>query len=377
MPAISVLIKPASGQCNMSCEYCFYCDEMNKRKQQTYGFMTEQTLKNMIRRTLLKAEGMVSYAFQGGEPTLIGLDFYKKVVAFQKQYNKNNIRICNAFQTNGMLIQEEWCRFFRDHHFLVGLSVDGTARIHNSLRHTKNGADSFEQVCRAARCMDDFWVEYNILTVVTREVALHVRQIYEEYRMRGWNYQQYIACLDPLGETHGERAYAISPELYGRFLIELFELWYQDWKAGTPTYIRQFENYAGLAAGYMAESCDQRGVCGIQYVVEADGSVYPCDFYVLDEYRLGNFNTDRLEQIDQRRRETGFLERSTKLDPQCLECPYYRLCRGGCQRSRDARMGGEFYSSRFCEGYRLFFAQCYDRIVEVSSSVGTIRHSIE
>lgn len=364
MPAISVLIKPASGQCNMSCDYCFYCDEMHNRSQQTYGFMTEQTLKNVIRRTLLNAEGAAVYAFQGGEPTLCGVDFFQRAVAFQKQYNKNKVRIQNAFQTNGILIQEEWCRFFRENHVLVGLSVDGTERIHDSLRHTKGGGGTFAQVCRAAKWMDDFEVEYNILTVVTEEVASNTRQIYEEYRRRGWRYQQYIACLDPLGEPQGRQAYSVSAKRYGRFLTELFDLWYADWKKGRQPYIRQFENYVGLAAGYMAECCDQRGTCGIQYVVEADGSVYPCDFYVLDEYRLGNFNVDHLAQIDQRRKETGFIERSVRLDAQCTACPYYRLCRGGCQRNRDIRPGGGF-RSRLCEGYRFFFEHCYDRIVGI------------
>ena len=369
MPAVSVLMKPSSSMCNMSCDYCFYCDEAEKRSQKSFGFMSEQTLKNVIRRTILRAEGMISYAFQGGEPSLRRLDFFEKAVAFQKQYNKNHVQVHNAFQTNGFAIDEEWCRFFKEHHFLVGLSVDGTKEIHDSMRHTRTGGGTFDLVEHAARLMDDHDVEYNILTVVTPQIVQNISGVYRAYKKRGWNFQQYIACLDPLGEGHGTTPYSLTPELYGRFLIDLFELWSRDLQTGSQPYIRQFENYVGLAAGYMAEACDQRGVCGIQNVVEADGSVYPCDFYMLDEYRLGNFDEDRLDQIDARRKELGFIERSRQLGQDCKGCPHFRLCRGGCQRSRDWKAAGGFSEPEFCSGSRRFFERCGDKIYEIAKKM--------
>lgn len=369
MPAVSVLMKPSSSMCNMSCDYCFYCDEAEKRSQKSFGFMSEQTLKNVIRRTILRAEGMISYAFQGGEPSLRRLDFFEKAVAFQKQYNKNHVQVHNAFQTNGFAIDEEWCRFFKEHHFLVGLSVDGTKEIHDSMRHTRTGGGTFDLVEHAARLMDDHDVEYNILTVVTPQIVQNISGVYRAYKKRGWNFQQYIACLDPLGGGHGTTPYSLTPELYGRFLIDLFELWSRDLQTGSQPYIRQFENYVGLAAGYMAEACDQRGVCGIQNVVEADGSVYPCDFYMLDEYRLGNFDEDRLDQIDARRKELGFIERSRQLGQDCKGCPHFRLCRGGCQRSRDWNASGGFYENYFCSGYRMFFERCGEKIYEIAKKM--------
>lgn len=369
MPAISVLMKPSSSMCNMSCDYCFYCDEARKRTQESFGFMSEQTLKNVIRKTMLRAEGMISYAYQGGEPTLIGLDFFRKAVAYQKQYNKNHLQIHNALQTNGYIIDEEWCRFFRQHNFLIGLSVDGTYGIHDSLRHTKSGGGTFARVREAARLMDQYQVEYNILTVVTPAIADNIKKIYRDYKKLGWNYQQYIACLDPLDEGHGNTSYSLPPDKYGKFLTDLFGMWYEDLKNGCQPYIRQFENYAGLAAGYMAESCDQRGTCGIQNVVEADGSVYPCDFYMLDEYCLGNFNEHRLDHINEKRKEIGFLERSLKLDEKCRDCKYYQICRGGCQRNRDYNPDTGLYENYFCESYQTFFEQCYDRIMEIGRRV--------
>lgn len=178
MPAISVLMKPSSSMCNMSCDYCFYCDEAQKRTQESFGYMSEKTLKNIIRKTMLHAEGMISYTYQGGEPTLRGVGFFKKVIEFQNQYNRNHVRVQNAFQTNGYAITEEWCQFFKENHFLIGLSVDGTEEIHNSMRHTHSGSGTFARVNQTAMLLDEYGVDYNILTVVTPKIAENIREIY-------------------------------------------------------------------------------------------------------------------------------------------------------------------------------------------------------
>lgn len=369
MPPLSVLIKPASSMCNMHCDYCFYYDEAEKRTKKSYGFMSEQTLKNVIRKTISHAEGMISFAYQGGEPTLRGLDFFEKAVAYQKQYNKNHIQIYNSFQTNGYAINEDWCRFFQKNHFLVGLSIDGTQEIHDSLRHTQSGQPTFHAAEQAACLMDAYQVEYNILTVVTSDVAKNINQIYSFYKNRGWNYQQYIACMDPLGERHGLRNYSLSPDLYGKFLIDLFLLWFHDLKAGKQPYIRQFDNYVALAAGYMSESCEQRGICSIQHIVESDGSVYPCDFYVLDDYCLGNFNDNTLQDITETRKKIQFIESSYLLDPKCKSCKYFHLCRGGCQRNRDFYPLENIYRNRFCRSYQIFFDACYEKIMQIGSYI--------
>ncbi len=368
MPPISVLMKPASGMCNLHCEYCFYCDEASKRVQESFGMMSEETLKNVIRRTLLRAEGAASYAFQGGEPTLRGLDFFEKVIFYQQKYNKNHVRIQNALQTNGMLLDEDWCDFLQRNHFLVGVSVDGTKRVHDAYRCKPDGNGSFEQVSHAIKLLERYRVDFNILTVVHNLAAEHIEEIYDFYKERGWNYQQYIACLEPLGEGHGVNRYALTPKQYGEFLIRLFSLWCEDWKEGRQPYIRQFDNYIGILMGYIPEACDQRGCCGVQNVVEADGSVYPCDFYMMDEYRLGNFNVDRLEQIDRKRAEIGFVERSRMLDEECRNCKYHFICRGGCQRNREWNEGMGYYQNYFCEGYRIFFDACLSGLKEVAAS---------
>lgn len=366
MPPIHVLIKPASGSCNMSCDYCFYCDEAAKRKQECFGLMSEQTLKNVIRKTMLRGEGFVSYAYQGGEPTLRGLNFFKKAVEYQRQYHKNGIAVHNALQTNGYFLDEEWCRFFKENHFLIGVSVDGIRETHDRFRHDKNGEGTYDRVVKNIKMLDKYGVDYNILTVVNRAVAENTTGIYESYKKKRWMYQQYIACLDPLGEARGKNDHALLPKQYGEFLIRLFYLWYDDWKRGRQPYIRQFDNFVGILKGISPESCEQRGRCGLQNVVEADGSVYPCDFYMTDEYRLGNYNENRQDEIDKKREEIGFIERSGKLEQGCKECVYYRLCRGGCQRNRDLNEETGYYQNYFCESYRMFFDACLDKLKEVA-----------
>ncbi len=362
MPPLSILLKPSSGLCNMSCDYCFYCDEMEKRDKSSLGFMSEETLKNIIRRTLLRAERGISYAYQGGEPTLRGLEFFEKAIYYQKKYNKNNLSINNALQTNGYSLNEDWCRFFKENHFLLGVSVDGTKEIHNAYRHNKQGEGTYEKVLDGIRLLDRYQVDYNILTVVNQKAAANIEEIYARYQKNGWRYQQYIACLDPLEEKHGQNEYALSPEEYGSFLIRLFDLWYEECLKGRQPYIRQFENYIGILMGLYPEACDQSGTCGLQYVAEADGSVYPCDFYMLDKYCIGNFNKDQLDTIDRNRQTLGFIETSKNLSKTCKECPYHFLCRGGCQRNRDFNEQSGFYENYFCKSFFQFFETQYDKL---------------
>ena len=184
MPPISVLIKPASGICNMKCDYCFYCDEAKKRITKSYGFMTERTLKNVIRKTMLHADGMISYVFQGGEPTLRGLEFFEKIIEYQKQYNKNRVYVSNAIQTNGYALNEEWAKFFKENHFLVGFSLDGTKENHDLYRHNTEGEGTYDRILKSINLMDAYGVDYNILTVVTKDTAEHISEIYKENQTR-------------------------------------------------------------------------------------------------------------------------------------------------------------------------------------------------
>lgn len=364
MPPISVLIKPASGMCNMRCDYCFYCDETQKREQASYGMMTEQTLKNVIRKIVIPADGSCSIAFQGGEPTLCGLDFYEKVIFYVNKYNKKNIPISYALQTNGFAITDEWCEFFNENEFLLGLSIDGTEDTHNRFRHDHNGNKTYSRIVETSKLFDKHRVEYNLLTVVNSLTAENITSIYRDYKANGWMYWQFIPCLDPLMEERGGKEYSLSPKQYGTFLVELFDMWYRDWTKGTQPYIRQFENIISIILGFMPESCEQRGVCTVQNVVEADGGVYPCDFYALDEYLLGNFNNCSLSEIQKKGEEIGFCQRSIERSESCKACKWFFLCKGGCYRNID---GGK--DNYFCEGFQMFFDKCYSRLNEISGHV--------
>lgn len=362
MPPLNVLIKPASGLCNLNCRYCFYRDVSENRHVGSYGIMTPDTLEAVVREIFRYADTECTIAWQGGEPTLAGLPFFEAYIELEKKYNVNNIPVHRVIQTNGYAITEEWAAFLARHRFLTGLSLDGVRNSHDAARVTASGEGSFSRVFAAAKLLDEHHVDYNILTVVNRETASRIRQIYSFYSRRGFRYQQYIACLDPLGEEPGKQPWSLTPELYGQFLIELFGLWYQDCCQGTAPYIRQFENYVSILRGIQPESCEQRGVCGIQTVIEADGSVYPCDFYVTDEYRLGNLKTDSLASIRENPIQHSFFRRSVPLAARCGSCPYLQLCRGGCYRHRMGEDGGNY----FCESYRMFFDRCLPRLQKLA-----------
>lgn len=369
MPALQLLIKPASGLCNMRCAYCFYCDITQKREVPSYGIMTQEALETVIRKALEYADFSCGFAFQGGEPTLAGLAFFEKAVELQKKYNYKNIKINNAIQTNGYGIDEQWCRFLSENHFLTGLSIDGIKATHDIYRKNAEGGDTFLRIMETAAMFNRFSVEYNILTVVNARTARKAKKIYEFYRKNGFCYQQYIACLDPVFEKQGEQEYSLTPKLYGEFLKELFDLWYLDLQWGRQPYIRQFENYIAILLGRQPESCEQRGICGIQHVVEADAEVYPCDFYVLDDYRLGNLKKVGFEEIQRKREEIRYIQNSANHDEECKSCPYFALCRGGCARHRVENKENKGMRNYFCEGYKLFFSHSLERLQDIARRI--------
>lgn len=368
MPPVYLLIKPSSGMCNLRCKYCFYNDVTKNRQEESYGFMSEETMENVIKKALEAAQGSCTIAFQGGEPTLIGLPFYQKVVEMQKKYNKHNIPVYNAIQTNGYRLSEEWAEFFHKNKFLVGISVDGTIHTHDYYRKSAAGKDTFLEIMKTVDLFNKHQVDYNILTVVNKKTAASLDKIYRYYRKMGFDFQQYIPCLDPLGKPSGESEYSLSPKAYGEFLCRLFDLWYDDYRNGHIVHIRQFENYLSILLTGRAESCDMNGFCSIQNVVEANGDVYPCDFFVLDEYRLGNLNTESLEEIRTCDRARKFIERSLEKPERCQACQYRNICRGGCYRHRIMTDMPENIDY-FCESYHMFFGHCLDRMIQIARTL--------
>lgn len=366
MPPMNLLIKPASGLCNVRCDYCFYRDVAQNRARCEYGLMTEETLEQVIKQTFAFAEQECTIAYQGGEPTLAGLPFFEKSMELQKNYNKNHIPVHNAIQTNGVGLNVEWAAFLKEHGFLVGLSLDGRKKTHDRYRKTAEGAGTFYQVLQAAELLRKHGVEFNILTVVHAQTAKEIHSIYAFYRQQGFDYLQFIPCLQPFGKEQEMFPYTLTAKAYGEFLVTLFDLWFRDWKQGREMHILQFENYVQMLLGYPPESCGMCGVCSVQNVIESDGAVYPCDFYVLDEYRLGNVWENSFSGMYEVREKSAFIQNSRQIDAECSRCEYFYLCRGGCRRQREPMSNGAFQKNCLCEGYRHFFRYAVPKLQELA-----------
>lgn len=365
MPPLSVMLKPASGLCNLRCKYCFYADEAANRETASYGLMSEETLEEILKRTLAFAEGSCAFVFQGGEPTLAGLDFFRKAMELEEKWNVNHVTIHNSIQTNGTLLDREWAEFFRKHHFLVGLSLDGNRRVHDANRLDAGGEGTFSQVTRAMELLKAYKVEFNVLTVVTRQTVPQIKQIYQFFARAGVEYQQYIPCLDPLNQESGAQSYSLDEALYLKFLKDLFDCWYPEARQGKLRYVRYFIGLMNIIAGNPPGVCEMNGVCSRQYVVEADGSVYPCDFYMLDPWRLGNLKEDSFPTLEQRRQELQFIEASRAYPEQCHHCRWAFLCRGGCRRDRLEGPEGQLGVNRYCGAFRSFFEYAYPKLAEL------------
>lgn len=366
MPPLSLLIKPSSGGCNMRCKYCFYHDEQMNRETFSYGFMSDETLEILIKKALEYATFQCSFGFQGGEPTLRGLDFYRRAVELQRKYNVHNVRIFNALQTNGMLIDNSWAEFLHENHFLVGLSMDGTKKVHDENRLDTEGKGTFNRVLQTAQKLASHQVDLSLLTVVTNRTADSITQIYNFYRRSNLFYQQYIPCLDPLETERGASAYSLTPEKYAKFLNTLFDLWYRDVTQGRFIYIRYFENLVGILMGRRPESCGLGGQCTIQNVVEADGSVYPCDFYCLDQWQLGNIREQSFRELAVCETARRFLNEGSFGREECRDCEFFSVCRGGCRRDREPlRASGNY----FCAAYKEFFSYALPRLRGIARAV--------
>ena len=366
MPALSLLIKPASGNCNMRCRYCFYADELDNREIRSYGKMSVDTMHTIVDKAMEYGDYECTIAFQGGEPTLAGLDFYRDLVAYVTAHeNPKKLKIYYALQTNGYLINEEWAEFLGKNHFLVGVSLDGLKEIHDRYRLDAAGKGTYQRVISAIRLLEKHQVEYNILTVVTAATARNGQKIYNYFKKNHFGYQQYIECLDPIGEEPGQHEYSLTPEKYGEFLKSMFDAWYLDMRSGTYVYNRYFENLMMIMAGQQPESCNMRGVCGKQWVFEADGSVYPCDFYALDQWRLGNIQENSFEEMDEKRDELGFIQWSMRQQEDCQKCRWFGLCRNGCRRNREPVTAEHTNRNYFCKSYQMFFEYAYPRLEEV------------
>lgn len=361
LPAANILVKPASSACDMACRYCFYRDVAEHRQVGFKGMLSRDKLEVLVKNALDSVQLYCGFAFQGGEPTLAGLDFYKCLIELQRRHNTRNIHIQNSIQTNGCSLDDEWAAFLRDNKFLVGLSLDGPAEVHNANRPDNAGKDTFNRAMKALHLLQRHGVDFNILSVVTGRGADHIGSIYRFMLKQGITHLQFIPCLEPLECSPGDSEWFLSAEKYGKFLVRLWDLWFKDLQNGAYTSVRHIDNWLSLLMGQRAEACNMTGRCSVQFVVEGDGGVYPCDFYVHDEWRLGDVGEplERLRQCDTAKR---FVEASHPVPETCLSCRWGRLCRNGCRRERWSPVPGDIPINRYCEAHRHFFDSRFDQM---------------
>lgn len=376
MPVRNFLIKPASSLCNMRCRYCFYEDESENRMIKNMGIMAPEVAERLVGLAFegLTRKDAVTFAFQGGEPTLAGLEYFQRFVQAVEQYNTCGASVQYAIQTNGLCINEDWAIFFKKHDFLVGVSVDGDKALHDGNRLDHNGKGTWTRVKRGVDRLLATGVEVNLLCVVTKQCTRSPQRVYNALKKIGVDHLQFIACLDPLNQTKGQTPWSLLPEDYGKFLCGLFDVWYRDWENGCYTSVRLFDDLVHLAMGLPSGTCATSGSCGAYFVIEGDGGVYPCDFYVLDQWKLGNLMEHSLEELARTPRAVQFLVDGTKKPAECATCSWKSLCNGGCKRDW-VEIDGEIHNY-YCASFRTFFAYAGDRLAVIArTEYAARRHS--
>ena len=330
MKQISVLIKPASSLCNLRCSYCFYSDVSENRLVPSTGVMSAETTETLVRRIAeaIDGKGIANIAFQGGEPTVAGLEYFEHFTSLMDEYP--DIEVHYGIQTNATLIDEKWAQFLHKHHFLVGVSLDGYQTNMDRFRYDVKKRGVFYQVLRGIDELKKAGVEFNILTVVTSELARHPKALFEFYRDHHFEYIQLIPCLPGLMEDENEMS--LTPELYASFYKEFFRYWLEYMRKGGFMSVNLFENVMGMCEGIPPYQCGYLGRCVTQYVIEANGDVYPCDFYCTDEYLLGNIKDLSMEALQDSETAKDFMKSPPPVKKICGDCPFKRICNGACKR---------------------------------------------
>lgn len=364
MKGLSVLIKPSSSQCNIRCKYCFYEDLSEEREIKSHGFMKIETLEEIVKKALNYVEnGICNFVFQGGEPTLIGLHFYEKLIEFQKKYNLKNATINNSIQTNGFVLDEKWAKYLKENNFLVGLSLDGNEKVHNERRIDSKGEGTFDKIFKSKKLLDKYNVDYNILAVLDNTLGENIEEVYDFFKKENIRFQQYIPCLDSINENKIVNK-NLDNKIYLKSLKKLFDMWYEDVINGNIYSIRYFENILMIILNGRAESCDMMGHCSIQNVIESDGSIYPCDFYVIDKWKLGNIYKDTFDEIFKNKISQNFYLESLNIPEECKKCKWQKLCRNGCKRYRD--INGQY---KYCKEIQEFFSYSINRFLEIANKI--------
>ncbi|HET7769319.1 MAG TPA: anaerobic sulfatase maturase [Chloroflexota bacterium] len=377
----SVLIKPASSRCNLNCTYCFYLEKQALYPWSTNPGMTLETFKIFLDQYARLAAPHLMFAWQGGEPTMMGLDWFKEVVQLQIKAGRTNAALhpgarwemSNALQTNGTLLDDDWARFFREYQFLIGLSLDGPPEWHDQYRVDRAGRGQHERVLRTLALLKRHGVEFNILCVVSAAIVGRPRELLRYFTKLGIEHLQFIPCVEPAGGHSscnggaGITEYSVTPEQYGEFLNGLFDAWMD--VGFRKLRIRYFDNLLEMLVLGRATTCQLAPSCGY-IVLEHNGDCYPCDFFVETPWKLGNVHETPLEEMLTSERFEAFASMKPKLHADCEACRWKALCHGDCPRYRIIGSGSaEHTLPYFCGSFQRFFARSHKRLARTAETV--------
>jgi uncharacterized protein len=360
----SLLIKPVSAICNLDCPYCFYLDrEADPYRSLPARRMNLDTLDRLVDTYMFYSYPNSIFAFQGGEPTLAGLTFFERLVQLQQQYGRAGQIISNSLQTNAVLLDQNWCDLLRSYNWLLGVSLDGPQEVHDAYRYNKEGHGSWSRVMRSVELLQCNKVEFNVLCVLSQANVDRPQDLYKFYRALGVDSLQFIplAEFDSAGRL---LPFSISASQYGRFLCELFDVW---WPERRNVRIRFFDNTAEALAGMNPGTCTMHESCDSYVVVEYNGDLYPCDFFVEECWKLGNITQDSWSEIARRARRFQFGSKKSIAHAECDACEFNSICHGGCPKYRRAPRGRFEDLDYFCEAYKMVFAH----------TIGPLRKDVE
>ncbi|PKO95325.1 MAG: anaerobic sulfatase maturase [Bacteroidetes bacterium HGW-Bacteroidetes-7] len=348
----SLMLKPVGSRCNLNCSYCYYL-----KQSPASEIMDINILKRAIEETILANDTPeISFCWHGGEPLMAGIDFFIKAVEFQNKAVERKVQngfrkplIINTIQTNGTLIDKDWCNFFRESNFLVGISIDGPEDIHNYFRVNRTGDKLYEKAINGLELLRDNNVEFNVLCTVNSRSKGRGREVYKFLKSKGVKFMQFLPVVDP-GKEWGTEA-----EDYGNFMKDVFREWWENEDAGSY-YVQLFDvvlaNFLNVPCGL----CQFSPVCGDVPVLESNGDIFCCDHFVNSLNYLGNLNEISLAQAVFSKRIAAFgADKSATLPLKCTVCKFKTLCNGGCPEHRVLKQSQDFYLNYLCKGYMMFF----------------------
>ncbi len=348
----SLLIKPSSADCNLHCDYCFYLNRSQLYPETSTHRMPDEVLTRMIASYMATDQPQYIFGWQGGEPTLMGIDFFRRVTELQQKYGRPGSIVANGLQTSATLITDELAAHLGKYHFLVGVSLDGPAELHNRFRKTKDGFGSHELVLQGIERLRRYQVDFNILTLVNSANVNHGRDIYQYLCDMGVQYHQYIPCVE-FDQKGQPLPYSITGRQWGEFLKTIFDQWIAS--DTRKVSVRLFDAILNFMVNGEYQICHMGGHCSQYVVVEYNGDVYPCDFFVDADKKLGNIMEDSWEQLLASEKFIAFGGQKANWNRRCLECPYLLYCSGDCLKHRFYCGEDPTRLSWLCEGWRIFF----------------------